>query len=690
MAIFFLPITSIGRRNLPSWVDKALAKGHVLEVGGNSSIAMTNAGFIWIAEPELYWGYMPVVGDLPIDNFEALIEFERIYRGDTNGSISGGSLFFGSGKKNGASRGYAFSIGSGTSTNTSIVSHNASSEDTTLLKSTSVSGINSDYKKTFIRARVEGAVLKMKVWTENQAEPVGWINEVSSHNEQLTTIGIINAGRRLALRITGMAYATNGDTAILAPPPVANLAIGSIKNSRVGDIVVIHEVETHDVVTSVPVDETGGWTAELFDNTPVYARIERSDSSEYDLLFARYGSSYLGGDAPDGIVKDDGVPTEADIRILYRSDNPILGGVLIDKTISRQSGEWQVLGLQPNVQFDVVARKQNRKDSMVSDVTSLVDPNYSYTLLGGAGYVAYHIKGTMIAKGATPPITVAFTGATPLGLSVSEHVVISGETISINYPMRDYGNFSFDVNVTDGNQVTTPKQIAFLDAERAPFVDFIAAVNSMDRGNTTTPITAVVPSSVMTGDILVIGLMRRGEVLVSDNNSGTWTLGADSFDAAIYNQGASIYYRTAKADDAGKTITVSGPYSGRLIVYLSVYRGKFAPLKVVNTVSNPVRYDDTYSQKIKNLAPIEHDSGFMVRAVSNAFSGAINSSYADIIGMTNTGDVGPNAANQLRLQVSYKHLETGGILSGVTYNTNYSDGNDVIPDVAIILDEVRS
>lgn len=222
-----------------------------------------------------------------------------------------------------------------------------------------------------------------------------------------------------------------------------------------------------------------------------------------------------------------------------------------------------------------------------------------------------------------------------------------------------------------------------------PFVDFIDAVNSMDRGSSSAPMTTVIPNTVQEGDVLVLGIMRRGEIAVTDNNGGVWELGADSFgDPSTFEQGASIYYRTAKADDAGKTITISTPYSGRLIVYLSVYRGKFVPLKVVKAISSPVRYDETYGEKVKNLAPIEHDGGFIVRAVSNVYTLSSGENKALVSNMTNTGDTARNSAQQLRLQVAYKHLETGGVLSGITYDTNNSNSNDITPDVAIILDEI--
>lgn len=222
-----------------------------------------------------------------------------------------------------------------------------------------------------------------------------------------------------------------------------------------------------------------------------------------------------------------------------------------------------------------------------------------------------------------------------------------------------------------------------------PFVGFIDAVNSMDRGSGSEPMTTVIPNTVQEGDMLVLGIMRRGDIAVSDNNSGVWTLGADSIDTAIHRQGTSIYYRTAKADDAGKTIAVSTSYSGRLIVYLSVYRGKLAPLKVVKTISNPARYDETYKENPINLAPIEHDGGLIVRAASNVFAVVTGDTKSLVSNMINTGDTVRASPEDLRLQVAYKHLETGGVLRGVTYDYGGEGSQDAVyPDVAIILDEI--
>ena len=100
-----------------------------------------------------------------------------------------------------------------------------------------------------------------------------------------------------------------------------------------------------------------------------------------------------------------------------------------------------------------------------------------------------------------------------------------------------------------------------------------------------------------------------------------------------------------------------------------------------------MRYDETYKEPVKNLAPIEHDGGFMVRAVSNVYAVTTGDTKASVLGMTNTGDALRNTSNALRLQVAYKHLETGGILSGVAYETG-TTGESYIPDAAIIIDEI--
>lgn len=686
MANYVLPIVARTRRGFPAWVDEQIALDHKIDLANDASInATTKGNLLLFGSRNNIWSYFPIASNLPVNNVEVLIKLSKSSLGNESFINTGGGIMLSPTKNTGVNDGYMCSIGSGSSSYCSIYNRLLSGDQVQLGSKSISPNIASKAVTTFVRIRRDGDNLRMKAWVDSVEEPVAWDISIKDTTYNVTNIGFVIHGRDLIINLKDIAYATNGDTANFVLPPVVDVMAGTVSNVKNGDIVNIHDLATHNIVDSIILPSSGAWTSNLYNNRPVYARIERASGSEYDFLFAKYGGTYLGGDYPDGSVKDDGVPSAGEVSVLYRSEDPILGGVTIAKVLAAQSGEWRVSGLQPNVPFDVVARKPNRRDALVSSVVGVPDPDFKFALLGQFGNNNNYITGLVLAKGAAEPITPTLLGTTPYGFSASD-LTVDGNKISSNLPLRDYGDFSFDMRVTDANAKSVDSRINIIDGQRAPFVDFIAAVNSTDRGNVTTPITAVIPSSVMPGDILVIGLMRRGDgITISDNNSGVWVLSADVFGSSDINQGVSIYTRTAKTGDAGKTITVSAPYNGRLIVYLSVYRGKFAPLMVKSGRSGPVRYDSTYSSGEKNLEPITHSSGFLIRAVSSVYTYADDSALMAVSNMTPTG---PAFGNPYRLQVAYAHLSEPGVFTS-TYRTAAADTEDLIPEVSIILDEIR-
>ncbi len=682
MANYVLPMVARKRREYPYWSEAEIAAGQVFVKASDSEILAVNQGLV------LFGGssgdtYIPIASNLTANKIEVLVKLEKIHAGDKTYGNTGGAIIFRPTAPEHYSGGYQFCLASGTSNSITIYNYTLATGFENL-SAGFIDNLNGLNRPLFMRARVDNGALSFKVWFADTSEPTAWSIMVTNTKHDVTNIGFLLAKYNQVLKIHGIAYATNGDTATFDLPPVVDVMAGTVANVEKGDIVNIHDVATHNIVDSIVLPSSGTWTSKLYNNRPVYARIERASGSEYDLLFAKYGGTYLGGDYPDGTLKDDGVPSVGEVSVLYKSDDPILGGATIAKVSAPQSGEWRVSGLQPNVPFDVVARKPNRKDTVVSGVMGVPDPSFKFALMGGTSHVGGYLKGFVFAKGATPPLTAQFTGATPYGMDASAFT-IDGNTININTPMRDYGQFNFEIAISDSNGNTMSSPVVITDGERAPFVDFVGAVNSMDRNSGSAPMTAVIPSTVQEGDILVLVVMRRGNITVSDNNSGTWILGADSIDTTIYNQGTSIYYRTAKADDVGKTITVSAPYSGRLIVYLSVYRGKFAPLMVKSGRSGPVRYDSTYSSLKKNLEPIPHSSGFLIRAVSNVYAISSDNGLMEVSNMTPTG---PAFGAPYRLQVAYAHLSEPGTLIS-TYSTESNNVADVTPEGSIILDEIR-
>ena len=75
----------------------------------------------------------------------------------------------------------------------------------------------------------------------------------------------------------------------------------------------------------------------------------------------------------------------------------------------------------------------------------------------------------------------------------------------------------------------------------------------------------------------------------------------------------------------------------------------------------------------------------MVRAVSNVY--ALNGSSDAKMVISNMENTGPQSGEPNRLQVAYKHLDTGSMLNA-TYDTATLSDADALPDVAIILDEI--
>lgn len=242
--------------------------------------------------------------------------------------------------------------------------------------------------------------------------------------------------------------------------------------------------------------------------------------------------------------------------------------------------------------------------------------------------------------------------------------------------------------VADGCEPITHGAYQFAHVERAPFVDFIGFYTQLNRPSKNNDSKLIIPTNVQPGDIVIVSIARFSSISISDDKGGSWILGADVFGTAEnYRSGASIYYRAVNANDAGAVVTVlsNGNYNDS---HLSVFRGKSKQLKVVKSVSNPLRYDDTFKGVIKNLAPIEHDGGFIVRATSTPYALSVNSK-AEIAGMTNIGAKLETAqTGTLRLQTAYKHLLSADTLKGIKLDTGYGNVNDIVADVAIILDEV--
>lgn len=684
MANFVLPVAGRLRQSYPSWSLEAMGE-NPHGIAPSIDMTQTKKGLLFVGDKTAGWADLPIASGLPADSVEVLIVIEKIASSVTNYANTGGGIYFGSGVDSAFNKkSYQLALSSQKNTEYSVRAAYLTGT-AALLASASLAGINNLLEEKVLRARRQGSTLSFKIWNKGSAEPVSWGITLNNSDVVVDSVGFFCYSDSQSIRINQLAYATNGDTATFDLPPVVDIVAGNVPDSKAGDIVNIHDLATHDIVESIALPRSGSWQSTLYDNRPVYARIERASGSEYDLLFAKYGGTYLGGDYPDGSLKDDGVPSTGEVSILYKSDDPILGGATIAKVSAQPSGEWRVSGLQPNVPFDVVARKPDRKDVVVSGVVGVPDPDFKFVLMGGVSYANGQLNGVLLAKGASEPLTATLNGVTPYSLT-DDNIAVDGNTIDINYPMRDYGSFDFDLNITDNNLNTKTQPISISNASRANFVDVVSVVSTTNSSFTITQINVTVPSSVQAGDLLVLSIASHSTTTtVTDDSGKVWVLHGSSAKASVAPIKTHIYTRQAIATDSGRVLLLKNSEAAVLIACLLVIRGKFSQLKVIKAIANDAQYGN-YQQLTKPLTPIAHQSGFIVRAISSWYASATPTAKKEVIGMINAL---PVAGEPSRLQVAYKHEGSPGTLSDVMFVSDADNAANITPDMAIIIDEVR-
>lgn len=115
-----------------------------------------------------------------------------------------------------------------------------------------------------------------------------------------------------------------------------------------------------------------------------------------------------------------------------------------------------------------------------------------------------------------------------------------------------------------------------------------------------------------------------------------------------------------------------------------MFRGLYAPLTVKDTWIAPDVRPDGYDLADKPLHSIPHDSGFLVRAVS-----AVYANTEGVMRLNNMTNIGPTERADNRLQMGTAMLGSPGVFGGTVLTNNAFNAADVVPDMALILDEER-
>lgn len=156
------------------------------------------------------------------------------------------------------------------------------------------------------------------------------------------------------------------------------------------------------------------------------------------------GSGYLSGEYPDGVITIEGAPVSAEVRVLVRGEfGDDLDGAVVSTTTSAPDGTWIVEGLDPDLKYDVVVRKEGYNDVMATNVSPWNPPRLTVSAV--TAYVAQAFNYVIPVIGGR--------GTLPSGISFSDG------TLSGSWPTGATGEYPIVVAVTDGNGDSASKTL---------------------------------------------------------------------------------------------------------------------------------------------------------------------------------------------------------------------------------------
>lgn len=131
-------------------------------------------------------------------------------------------------------------------------------------------------------------------------------------------------------------------------------------------------------------------------------------------------NGYIAGEAPSGLVSDQGTPCQAILDLFIRSTN-----LWIRREVSNDDGTYRFGGLPLDVQYNVVGRDalDDQNDVIVSRVLAYAPPAVTNASLSFTVGVAATTQ--MTSQHGVGPMTWSIS-ATPAGLSLSSVGLWSG------------------------------------------------------------------------------------------------------------------------------------------------------------------------------------------------------------------------------------------------------------------------
>jgi hypothetical protein len=162
----------------------------------------------------------------------------------------------------------------------------------------------------------------------------------------------------------------------------------------------------------------------------------------------KHGNATLSGTFPDGITSVEGLPTPAEVRVYLRApEAEEIDGLFMTRRTSAGDGTWEIGGLRDDQRFDVVGRKDDERDVIVSDVTPVgtlrLEPVALVFAAGFDSTLPLRIRG-----GVAPYTSVVSSGSLPTGVTL-----VDNELVGVG-PTGTLGAYPVDIDIEDARGTT--------------------------------------------------------------------------------------------------------------------------------------------------------------------------------------------------------------------------------------------
>ena len=183
----------------------------------------------------------------------------------------------------------------------------------------------------------------------------------------------------------------------------------------------------------------------------MYGRTAKLLSDGLNALFLG-STGYLSGDFPGGVTTVDGTPVEATVRVLIRSIDPALNGLVVSEVKSAPSGVWRVDGLMSGLKYDIVGRKAGFNDVIAANVSPLDPPRIFDSVV--QAYIGIPLEHAIATFGGAEPLLVTKKSGT-----LPEGITFSGGKLSGSWPTGSKGGYPIEFTVTDASGDSTDKTV---------------------------------------------------------------------------------------------------------------------------------------------------------------------------------------------------------------------------------------